>query len=321
MRTLTKFTVLASLAGTLALSACTSSDDADSSDAAITLTNCGRTITMDEPAESAITVNQGATESALAIGAQDQMVGTAYLDDAIAPKWAEAYNGIEILSKEYPDRETLLEKRPDLVTASYSSAFDDKALGSQDSLAELGVASYVSPFGCDDKSQRPEPSWDAVAGETHDYGVLFGRTDQADEVNRAMRSTLDELKKRNAGADKTLMWWDSKTDSPSVGGRDGGPQLVMDAVGATNAFHTLSGNWADTGWESVLQANPDVIVLVDAEWDPADAKRQYLESDPALRDLDAVKNASYVVVPFSESTPGARMIDGAVRLSDALAKQ
>ncbi|MGO3327546.1 ABC transporter substrate-binding protein [Gordonia sp. (in: high G+C Gram-positive bacteria)] len=321
MRTLTKFTVLASLAGTLALSACTSSDDADTSDASITLTNCGRTITMDVPAESAITVNQGATESALAIGAQDQMVGTAYLDDAIAPKWAEAYNGIEVLAEEYPDRETLLEKRPDLVTASYSSAFDDKALGSQDSLAELGVASYVSPFGCDDKSQRPEPSWDAVAGETHDYGVLFGRTDEANEVNRAMRSTLDELKKRNAGADKTLMWWDSKTDSPSVGGRDGGPQLVMDAVGATNAFHTLSGNWADTGWESVLQANPDVIVLVDAEWDPADAKRQYLESDPALRELDAVKNASYVVFPFSESTPGARMIDGAVRLSDALAKQ
>lgn len=321
MRTLTKFTVLASLAAALTLSSCSSNNDDATSDATITVKNCGRTITMDAPAESAITVNQGATESALAIGAQDQMVGTAYLDDAIAPKWAKAYDGIEVLSDEYPSRETVLERRPDLVTASYSSAFDDKALGSQDSLADVGVAGYVSPFGCDDKAQRPEPSWDAVAGETSDYGVLFGRTDQADEVNRSMRSTLDELRKKNAGAGTTVMWWDSKTDSPSVGGRDGGPQLVMDAVGATNAFHSVSGNWADTSWEAVLQANPDVIVLVDADWDPADAKRKYLESDPALKDLDAVKNASYVVVPFSESTPGARMIDGAVRLSDSLAEQ
>lgn len=133
--------------------------------------------------------------------------------------------------------------------------------------------------------------------------MLFGRTEQADQVNARLRTTLDELKTTNAGAGKTVMWWDAKTDSPSVGGRDGGPQLVMDAVGAANAFHQLPGNWADTGWEAVLTADPDVIVLVDADWDPADAKRKYLESDPALGDLKAVKNASYVVIPFSESTP------------------
>jgi len=324
LRTLLKSAALtsaaaASLAVVLALTGCSSTETGDTA-ATITLENCGRTITMAGPATAAVTVNQGATESALAIGAENQMVGTAYLDDRISPQWADAYGKITVLSDKYPDREALLKTRPDLVAASYASAFDDKALGSQGSLGDLGIASYVSPFGCDDKSKRPAPSWDAVAGETSDYGVLFGRTEQAEQVNARMRATLDRLKKTNAGAGKTVMWWDAKTDSPSVGGRDGGPQLVMDAVGATNAFRQLAGNWADTGWESVLKANPDVIVLIDADWDPADAKRKYLESDPALRDLDAVKHASYVVVPFSESTPGARMIDGAVRLSDALAK-
>lgn len=319
-RTLTSLSVAAGLAAVLTLSACSSDSSDNGGDAAITLKNCGRTITMKAPAERAITVNQGATESALAIGAQDQLIATAYLDDTIAPKWADAYNTIEVLSPKYPDREVLLEKRPDLVAASYSSAFEDKTLGTEQSLADLGIASYVSPFGCADKAQRPKPSWDAVAGETSDYGVLFGRKQQADAVNDSMRSTLAELKAKNAGGGKTVMWWDSKTDAPSVGGSDGGPQLVMDAVGATNAFHQLSGNWADTSWEAVLKANPDVIVLVDADWDPADAKRKYLESDPALKDLKAVKTGQLVVIPFSESTPGARMIDGAVHLSDALAK-
>ncbi|MGB6038777.1 MAG: ABC transporter substrate-binding protein [Gordonia sp. (in: high G+C Gram-positive bacteria)] len=321
MRTLWKFgpSAAVGLSVVLALSACTTAESSTDAGAAIRLANCGRTVTLAKPATSAITVNQGATESALAIGAAQQLVATAYLDDAISPKWADAYGRIDVLSDKYPEREALLEKRPDLVAASYASAFTDKALGSEQSLADLGIAAYVSPFGCADKSARPAPSWAAVAGETSDYGTLFGRTEQADKVNDAMRATLAELKAKHAGAGKTIMWWDAKTDSPSVGGRGGGPQLVMDAVGATNVFGQLSGNWADTSWEAVLKADPDVIVLIDASWDPAAAKRAYLESDPALRDLSAVKRASYVVVPFSESTPGARLIDGAVRLSDALA--
>ncbi|MBM7367762.1 ABC transporter substrate-binding protein [Gordonia hydrophobica] len=318
--TAVKLTAVAGVAAVLALSACSSNDAATGTDAAISLENCGQTVTLAEPATAAVTVNQGATESALAIGAQKQLVGTAYLDDAIAPQWADAYRSIEVLSDKYPDREQLLQKRPDLVTASYSSAFDDKALGSRQSLAGLDIATYVSPFGCADTSKRPAPSWDAIAAEIDDYGVLFGRADAATKVNTTMRTTLAELATRNAGAGTSVMWWDAQTDSPSVGGRDGGPQLVMDAVGATNAFAQLSGNWATTGWESVLKADPDVIVLIDADWDPAQAKRAYLESDPALRDLTAVRNQAFVVIPFSESTPGARLIDGATRLSAALAK-
>ncbi len=322
MRTLKNMAVLACTAAVLTVTACSGGDKAtdSASSGAITLQNCGRTVTLDGPAKAAITVNQGATESALAIGAADQLIGTAYLDDVIAPQWAQAYAKIPVLSAKYPSREAVLEKRPDLIAASYSSAFDDKALGSEQSLAELGIASYVSPFGCADKTQRPKASWDAVAGETSDYGTMFGRQGDATRVNDQMRATLDRLTEKAAGKGKTVMWWDAQTTTPSVGGRDGGPQLVMDAVRATNAFADLPGNWADTSWEAVLKADPDVIVLIDADWDRADAKRRYLESDPAMKDLKAVKAGSFVVIPFSESTPGARMIDGAVRLSDALAK-
>ncbi|WP_026918568.1 ABC transporter substrate-binding protein [Gordonia shandongensis] len=320
MRTLKKWTALAGAATLLTLSACGGQDAADDSDAAVRLENCGRTVTLSAPASAAITVNQGATESALAIGAQGRLTATAYLDDEIAPRWADAYSKIEVLSPKYPDREVVLERRPDLVAASYSSAFDDKELGTRQELADLGIATYVSPFGCEEKADRAATSWDSVAQETSDYGVLFGLEKQAADVNDAMRRTLADLKTKNAGAGKSIMWWDAKTDSPSVGGRSGGPQLVMDAVGATNAFGHLDGNWATTGWEDVLKADPDVIVLIDASAHSADVKRKYIESDPALKDLTAVKNGAFVVIPFSESTPGARMIDGAVRLSDALAK-
>ncbi|EGD54606.1 ABC transporter substrate-binding protein [Gordonia neofelifaecis] len=321
MRTLNNTAVLACAAIVLTVSACSdSSSEADPAGGAISLQNCGRTVSMKQPATAAITVNQGATESALAVGAGGRLAGTAYLDSAIAPQWADAYAEVPVLSDKYPTREAVLEKHPDLVAASYSSAFTDKTLGTQQSFADLGVATYVSPFACEDASTRPKSSWDAVAGENSDYGVLFGRTAEADEVNARMRATLADLTARSTGAGKTVLWWDSATDKPYVGAGQGGPQLVIEATGAKNIFADVPGNWADAGWESVLKADPDMIVLVDADWDTAEAKKKYLESDPALKDLKAVGTGSFVVIPFAEGTPGPRLIDGATKLSDAFAK-
>nr|WP_183373208.1 ABC transporter substrate-binding protein [Gordonia humi] len=320
----TRFTVGTGLvAATLLLAGCSSTngtDDADRGSGEIVVHNCGRDVTLPHAADAAITVNQGATESALAIGAGGQLIGTAYLDDEIAPQWADAYKKIPVLAPEYPDREKVIEAKPDLVAASYASAFDDKALGSRDELAGLGIETYVSPFGCADKSDRPDPSWDAIAGETSDYGKLFGREDAADTVNDQMRATLDTVTTAKAGADKKIFWYDSATDTPFVGAGDGGPQLIIDAVGGTNVFDRLEGGWADGNWEDVVRADPDVIVLADAGWDTAAAKRTYLESDPVLKNLRAVRDGAFVVLPFSESTPGARLIDGAKSVSDQLAK-
>lgn len=38
----------------------------------------------------------------LALGLEDQLAGTAYLDDAVPPKWKRAYDEVPVLSKEYP---------------------------------------------------------------------------------------------------------------------------------------------------------------------------------------------------------------------------
>lgn len=310
--------VVAAAALTISVTACGSGDTAQPS-GAVTLQNCGKTVSLAAPATRAITVNQGATESALAIGAEKDMVGTAYLDDQIAPQFKEAYDSVPVMAPEYPDLETVLAAKPDLVAASYSSAFADGGIGSREEFTDLGIATYVSPFGCADKADRPAPSWDAIAGEASDYGVLFGRTAEADRENERMRETLADVQAAGAGRGTSVLWWDAGTETPSVGAADGGPQLIMDAVGAENIFADLPGNWADASWERVIKDDPDVIVLIDALFSTAESKKEYLESDPALQGLTAVKNKSYVVVPFSESTPGPRTIDGAVALSEYLA--
>lgn len=110
----------------------------------VTIENCDLTTTYDAPPQRAVTMNQAATEIMLALGLEDQMVGTAYLDDAILPQYESAYASIPILSDNYPSQEVLFGVEPDFVYGVYRSAFNDEAAGSRAELAELGIASYLS---------------------------------------------------------------------------------------------------------------------------------------------------------------------------------
>ena len=91
-------------------------------------------------------------------------------------------------------------------------------------------------------------------------------------------------------------------------------------LGEENLYIYLDKGWDNVAWEKVVEADPDVIVLADASWSTATSKQAYLESDPVLSQLRAVKNKAYVTIPFSESTPGIRLVDGAISVSEQLAK-
>lgn len=283
--------------------------------------SCGYTSTVTGPPERAVTMNQGATEVMLALGLQDRMAGTAYLDDSVPAKWQAAYDGVEVLSKEYPDHETLLAARADFVYGSYSSAFGDEAAGSQQELAKLGIGSFLSLFGCGENEPSADVSFDAVWDEIETVADVFGVPERAEAVEDAQAEALDVLAAQAPGKGLDVFWFDSGDKAAFAGAGEGGPQLILDAVGATNVFADVKGGWADVSWERVVKADPDLIVLADASWSSARDKIALLEKDPVLRNLRAVRSKAYVVLPFSATTPGVRLADGAVALGEALTKR
>lgn len=312
------------LPASLALTACAGAPQAAATrDVAgdafpVEVTSCGHTSTIPAKPERVVTLNQGATEVVLALGLEDQLAGTAYLDDEIPEKWREAYASVPVLSEEYPTREELLEVEPDLAYASYRSAFEKKAVGTPTELAGAGTASYVSPFGCTDEADRPEPSFEAVWDELDVVARALGAPERSESFRADQRALLDDIEKTAAGADLDVLWFDSGDKAPFVGAGGGGPQLILDAVGAENIFSGLDGGWADASWEKVIEEDPDVIVLADASWSTAEEKIAYLEKDPLLGQLRAVEAGRYVTIPFSESTPGVRLADGAASVSEQL---
>ncbi|WP_083454966.1 ABC transporter substrate-binding protein [Nostocoides japonicum] len=311
--------VVAACAGPPSSSSSSATTSSATSFTPVSLDNCGDKVTVSSPPTRLVTLNQGATEVALALGLEGRMVGTAYLDDEISPRYAAAYKTVPVLSKEYPSQETFLAARPDFAYAAYASAFESKAVGTRNELQQKRIGTYLSPFGCADVADKAAPTFESAWKEITQVGSIFDVTKKAESVVADQQGELADVRKQAAGKGLKILWYDSADKTPFVGGGGGGPQLVIDAVGGTNIFANIKGGWGDGSWEKVVSAQPDVIVLADASWDTAAKKKAYLKNDPVLKKLEAVQDNAFVVVPFSESTPGVRLVEGAHSVSDQLA--
>lgn len=283
----------------------------------VAVTNCGTPVTIAAPPMRVVTMNQAATEIKLALGLQDRMIGTAYLDDAILPAYADAYAKIPVLAKEYPTKEKLLEAEPDFVYASYNSAFGDEGVGDRADWQKLGVGTYISPAGCPAQTRPAKLAIGDVFTEIRELAAIFGVSDRGEKLIADHEGRIATA--AGTARNVKVMWWDGGSDAPSVGACCGAPNMIMSAAGVTNAFADLTGSWGDTSWETVTDRNPEVIVLVDASWDPAAQKKTFLAGHRTLKDLPAVKQQWYVVIPFSSTTAGVRNVLGVEALAQGIA--
>jgi iron complex transport system substrate-binding protein len=263
-------------------------------------------------------MNQAATEIMLALGLHDRMVGTAFLDDAILPGFAEAYETIQVRATGYPSRGMLLEARPDFVYAAYPSAFSDEVDGMRD-LLRLGTDSYLSPAGCPARDRVSLASMEMVFGEIRDIARIFGVLPRAEQLIATYQADLAAIRKQ-VGAVNTpvrVLWYDSGTP-PFVGACCGTPNEILRLAGARNIFSDARGSWATVSWDEVVARNPEVIVLVNASWAPVSQKREWLSAISARAGIDAVKHQRFVTIDFSDSTPGIRNIAAVRRVAEAL---
>lgn len=275
----------------------------------ITIENCGLTITVDTPPQRAVTMNQSATEIMLALGLQDKMVGTAYIDDEILPEYADAYNAIPVLSDQYPSQEVLFDIEPDFIYGSFASAFGDSAAGPRQELMKLGIATYLSPFSCEDLSLRPTMAMmNIVYREILDIGRIFGVSDRAEALVDEMKADLEAVKTTVSQVDTqmSVFWFDSGDDQPFVGAGSGVPNLLIELAGGKNIFGDVEGSWATVSWEEVIARDADAIVVIEADWSTAQEKIDLLTNTPTYADIKAVQAEHFIIIPFSNTTAGVR---------------
>lgn len=279
----------------------------------ITLTNCGVEVTVESPPQRIVAIKSSAIEMVLALGAGERLVGTGYPDGPVPEQWADGADA-PLLSDRVPPAEVVLATEPDLVYAGWESNLTADGAGERAALADLGVATYVSPSACKDPAFQPDPlTFEHVFAEITEAGDLLGEPEAATALVTEQRAALAAVVPDDRGL--TALWWSSGTDTPYVGAGIGAPQMLMAAAGLVNVAADVHDTWTSLSWEQIAADDPDVIVLVDSEWNSAEKKRTFLESDPVASNLTAVREGRFLVVPFAGTEAGVRNVTTAADLA------
>ncbi|GGR78706.1 lipoprotein [Streptomyces aureoverticillatus] len=320
--------LLVAAAVLLPLTACSSSSDEDQNSGKpaakaagfpYTVTNCGKKTTYEAPPKRAVTMNQHVTEILLELGLKDRIAGTAYLDDKVLPEYEKAYKSRPVLAKEYPSYEKLLAANPDFVYGGYASAFAAGDGRSREALAESGIKTRLNIEGC----AKDAVTMDDVYREVREAGATFGVRDRAEKWVRDAKAELAATAKKSArntkgGKPLSVFVYDSGDKTAfTAGGRGIGNDIIKRA-GGRNIMADLDKSFGDASWETVVDRRPDVIVIYDYGATTVAQKKKRLLDDPALKDVPAVKNKRFAVLPLSDVVLGVRAPGAVQKLAEQL---
>ena len=131
----------------------------------------------------------------------------------------------------------------------------------------------------------------------------------------AVRESVPEDKPRPG-----VFLYDSGTDQPSTIGNQVPGDEIIEVAGGRNIFHDVNERYTQVSWESVVDANPEMIIIMSYRDQPAEQKIKFLQSHPALSEVPAIKNNKIYVMDYNELISGPRNVDGAEKFAAWLAK-
>ncbi|MER5275011.1 ABC transporter substrate-binding protein [Streptomyces sp. NPDC002809] len=297
----------------------------------VTLKNCGRTVTVEAAPKRAVPVDQGSTEILLSLGLADRLAATATWTDPVLKGLEKANAGIPRISDNRPSSEKVLDQEPDFVSASFESTLAKGGVAPREQFEKLGVPTYVSPADCTAKDNSKDGdgvrtgalTMDSVYGEVRDLAKVFGVPERGEKLVAELRA---RVRKATGGIDASgasLMYWFANSEAPYLAGCCGAPGIITRETGAKNAFDDTHEEWPQINWETVADRNPDVLVIGDLTRksqtaESATKKIAFLESNPATKNMDAVRHKRYVLLSGQAMNPTIRTVEGVERVAAGL---
>ena len=304
----------------------------------LTLDNCGVQVTFDKAPERAVALGQNSAEILLMLGLGDRLVGTAFWPTKVLPELQEVYDKVKLLSVETPSLESVLAENPDFVAAQLPILMGpDSKVAKREDFDRLDIGNYLSPGICattlDTKdaygSRATLWNMDYVYQEIDELAQIFDVADRGQALIAQFKAREAALRERlgTDSQDLSFVFWfssPSPADDAYLGGKNGASGFIADLLGGHNAIDT-EAEWPTVSWEGIMAANPDVIVVASVDrnrWDldRAETKIEFLRTDPAVSQLDAVKNNHIVVMQGAAMNPTIRTIYGAEEVADQLEK-
>lgn len=314
-------TVLASAAAlTLSLAGCGAGEKQEKVPQAaggnypVTIENCGAKVTFDKAPEKGVLLQSAAVPFLHEIGVLGDLVtaragaySREYYDDET---WAEI-ESIPMLSDDIDSsghlqisKEVVLAQQPDVV-------FGEADNLNRDTLGAAGIPLLEEPALC--PKPPADPSFDDISEQMRTYGKVFDAHDEAEAAVKRLDAQLAAVLEKVDPAE-------SRTAAvlyPTVGG--GTPYAYgtlsmahpqLEAAGFANAFADVDERVFEVTLEELVGRNPDVLILLHSDSDPAEVKAAITGMNGADA-LTAVRDDQILVQQFNFTEPPSPLaIDG-----------
>ncbi|MET8676718.1 ABC transporter substrate-binding protein [Streptomyces sp. NPDC004647] len=280
----------------------------------VTVENCGRKKTYDKAPGRVVTNDVGITEIMFALGLEHRMAGYVMPDDRgdlDSVPWKDGYRKTTWLSKKTINKELVLGARADLVFAGWNYGFNEGEGFTPAELDRVGIGSYLLSESCRNgrgKARGVMPPLEALYTDLRNLGKIFDVEDRAEALIAKFRGQVTAAQaKAPKGSDRPRVFlYDDGRDRPLTSGAYAGPHDIITKAGGDHVMKDLKDSWTTVGWETIVERDPEVIVINDYGDTSAEQKRKFLTSYPPLADVSAIKNNRIVVLDYADLVESPR---------------
>lgn len=268
--------------------------------------SCNREVIFNQAPEHAVSHDINMTQMMLALGLKSRMVGYSGVTGwkAVTPQMATLLDGLPELAAKYPSVETLLNANVDFFFAGWDYGMRVGGDLTPQTLQPLGINVLELTESCAFVMKRPAATLDDTYNDLRNLGRIFDVQNRANALIARMQAQVAAVQKTLPAAQPRVFLYDSGEDRAMTSGRLGMPQALIAAAGGRNILDDVDASWTRVNWETVVERNPQVIVIVDYSEITAEQKIQFLLDNPALQSVDAIKQRRFIVIPYVQATPG-----------------
>ncbi|GAA0450308.1 ABC transporter substrate-binding protein [Streptomyces sp. NPDC046215] len=293
----------------------------------VTVENCGVKTTFDKAPQRVVTNDVGIAEIMFALGLEDHMAGYVapdYKGDRESVPWKDGYQKVKWLSKKEITKEIVLDAKADLVFAGWNYGFGEGNNFTPDSLKKLGIGSYLLTESCRNngsaKSRGVMPPLEALYTDLATLGKVFDVEDRAAKLVAGFKKQVADAQARIPadGKKPSVFLYDDGRDKPLTSGVYAGPHDIITKAGGDHVMKDLKDSWTSVSWETVVERDPDVIVINNYGDVTAEQKKAFLKSYGPLANVSAVKNDRIFVLDYVDLVESPRNPAAIAALADYL---
>ncbi|KES03560.1 ABC transporter substrate-binding protein [Streptomyces toyocaensis] len=288
----------------------------------VSVENCdGEKVTFEAPPGKIVTSNAAGLEILLRLGAGPKVTGTGFppAKGALPAELADRAAEVPVLGRTVIPKEKLLGSGADAYIETFRPARGAHVGPRPEEFEAAGIrVVQLRSTACAAELPGPRKDLSAVTEDIERLGTLTGTSERAREIVSGMKETLDTVSERVGavpeGQRPTYFVFDFDAGTKELTAVCGKQvaNAVITLAGARNIFRDCDADYEKTGWEDVVDKNPDWIQLAvrnrgseKADDKAFDEAERFLKSFPATRGLTAVKNNRFLRIRSERTTtPG-----------------